>query len=292
VRKGKGHHAHHEEEHENHEAWVIPYADMITLLMGLFIVMWSIGNADLLKLQQISHSFASSLGMSSGNVGGSQSGGAGVLDGIERPSIELERILLETPMMTPERLEAAVDALEQAEQDAVAREVESQQLREVEKLISEHAAATGVAAVVGFRYEERGLVVSIVSDQVLFEPGSAVLRPEGRRVLDGLADALLGLPNQVAIEGHTDSVPISTARFPSNWELSTARATSVLQYFVQSYGFPPGRLTASGYAEQRPVADNGSASGRAQNRRVDIAVLSMGPSAASEPTSSQGGDQS
>jgi chemotaxis protein MotB len=284
VRKGKGHHAHHEEEHENHEAWVIPYADMITLLMGLFIVMWSIGNADLMKLQQISASFASSLGMSS-NLGGASVGGAGVLDGVERPSIEIERVLLETPM-TAERLEAAVDALEQAEEAAVARQVESQQLREVEQMISDHAVNTGVGAVIGFRYEERGLVVSIVSDQVLFEPGSAVLRPEGRHVLDGLADALLGIPNQVAIEGHTDSVPISTARFPSNWELSTARATSVLQYFVQSYGFPPQRLTASGYAEQRPVGDNASAVGRAQNRRVDIAVLSMGPS-----TASQGGEQ-
>ena len=289
MRKGRGHHVAHEEEHENHEAWVIPYADMITLLMGLFIVMWSIGNADLLKLQQISASFASSLGMGSGEV--SSAGGAGVLDGIERPSVELERVLLESPIMTPERLEQAVEALEEAELAEAARAAESEQLREVERVITDHATSTGVAEVVGFRYEERGLVVSIVSDEVLFEPGSAVLRAEGRRVLDGLADALLGLPNQVAIEGHTDSVPISTARYPSNWELSTARATSVLQYFVQSYGFPPDRLTASGYAEQRPLGDNATAAGRAKNRRVDIAVLSMGPTSGPRATPSHGGDQ-
>jgi chemotaxis protein MotB len=282
VRKGKGH-AHHDEEHENHEAWVIPYADMITLLMGLFIVMWSIGNADLAKLEAISASFASSLGMASGSTGGPQNGGVGVLDGIDSPALTLEQIILETPDLTPERLEEAVGALAREEQAAEARQIEYAQLQEVEEVITEHAGSTGVAAVIGFRYEERGLVVSIVSDEVLFEPGSAVLRAEGRRVLDGLADALLAIPNQVAIEGHTDSVPISNARFPSNWELSTARATSVLQYFVQSYGFPPNRLTASGYGEQRPLADNASPAGRSQNRRVDIAVLSMATTGGDQP---------
>lgn len=266
-----------EEEEANHEAWVIPYADMITLLMGLFIVMWSIGNADLAKLQAISASFASSLGQSSAAAGVDDAGGMGVFDGIEAPSLEIEKIILETPDLTPERIEEAVGALAREEQAAQARQVEHRQLQEVEKAISEHAGETGVEAVIGFRYEERGLVVSIVSDQVLFEPGSATLRPEGRRVLDGLAGALLALPNPVAIEGHTDSVPISNARFPSNWELSTARATSVLQYFVGHYDFPPTRLTASGYGEYRPVADNATPQGRGQNRRVDIAVLSMAP---------------
>lgn len=275
MRKGKGH-QHHEEEHENHEAWVIPYADMITLLMGLFIVMWSLGNADLQKLQAISSSFASSLGMSSG-VGGEQGGGSGVLDGIDRPSLEIERVLLEVPVLTAEQVDEAVGALRREEEAAEAKQAEQAQLGEVERVITDHATVTGVSDAIGFRYEERGLVVSIVTDQVLFEPGSATLRPEGRVVLDGLADALLDLPHHIAIEGHTDSVPISNARFPSNWELSTARATSVLQYFLGSYGFPPDRLTASGYAEQRPLGDNDTPDGRAQNRRVDIAVLAMSP---------------
>jgi chemotaxis protein MotB len=291
VRKGRSRRApRHEEEHENHEAWVIPYADMITLLMGLFIVMWSIGNADLRKLEDIRSSFAATLGIG-GDLGGANTGGPGVLDGIDQRPIELEQVTVDAPILSPERLEQAVEALEEAELAEAAREVEAEQLREIERVISEHADRTGLGDVVGFRYEERGLVVSIVSDQVLFEPGSAVLRPEGRRVLDGLADVLLAIPNHVAIEGHTDSVPISNARYPSNWELSTARSTSVLQYFIQSYGFPPERLTASGYAEQRPVADNSTPQGRAKNRRVDIAVLSMGPGALTQATSSHGGDQ-
>ncbi|MFP3907901.1 MAG: flagellar motor protein MotB [Acidimicrobiales bacterium] len=275
MRKGKGH-VEHEEEHENHEAWVIPYADMITLLMGLFIVMWSIGTADLAKLEDIRSGFASSLGMGV-SAAGPATGGDGVLDGIERPSLEIERLLAETQVMTPDRFGDAVDALEREEQQAEARAAESAQLAEVERAITEHARTSGVAEVIDFRHEDRGLVVSIVSDQVLFDPGSASLRSDGRDVLDGLAEALLGLPNHVAIEGHTDSVPIANAQFPSNWELSTARATSVLQYFLEAYAFPPDRLTASGYAEQRPLADNATAAGRSKNRRVDIAVLSMEP---------------
>lgn len=275
MRKGKGN-AHHEEEHENHEAWVIPYADMITLLMGLFIVMWSIGNADLAKLEAVQSSFSGALGMGSAG-GGPLDGGDGVLESAGRPSFDLQAAMLEYPLLTAERLGEAVQALDREEAEEVARELENEQLTEVERRITRHAEVTGVSDAVHIRREDRGLVVSIVSDQVLFVPGSADLRPEGREILDGLADALLELPNHVAIEGHTDDVPISTARFPSNWELSTARSTSVLQYFLQRYDFPPDRLTAAGYAEQRPVAANDSVAGRAQNRRVDIAVLAIGP---------------
>lgn len=277
----KKHAAHHEEEHENHEAWVIPYADMLTLLMGLFVVLWAISSADLNKLEALQTSFAGSLGMSPS--GESAAGGDGALDGTD--GVLDGGVVAPTPIvvagveLTQERVEEAVDALEREEDAAAAREIEDEQLSEVERAITEHAAATGVAGAVDFRREDRGLVVSIVSDQVLFEPGSADLRPEGRAVLDGLAEALVALPNPIAIEGHTDDVPISNARFPSNWELSTARATSVLQYLLGSYAFPPARLTASGYGEQHPVADNADPAGRSRNRRVDIAVLSMTPTA-------------
>jgi chemotaxis protein MotB len=280
VRKKHG--AHHEEEHENHEAWVIPYADMLTLLMGLFVVLWAISSADLNKLEALQTSFAGSLGMSPSGESAA-AGGDGALDGtdgvLDGGGPVPEPIVVAGEQITQERAEEAVDALEREEQAAEARAQEDEQLAEVERAITEHATATGVAGAVDFRREARGLVVSIVSDQVLFEPGSADLRPEGRSVLDGLAEALVALPNPIAIEGHTDDVPISNARFPSNWELSTARATSVLQYLLGGYGFPPQRLTASGYGEQHPVADNADPGGRARNRRVDIAVLSLTPTA-------------
>jgi chemotaxis protein MotB len=265
-RKGGG----HEEAHENHEAWVIPYADMLTLLMGLFLVMWSIGETNLAKMEAVQAGFAGALGIGVGSGSdGALDGGSGLLDGSFTP----EPMVVER-MLPPERLGEAAEALEAADLEVAAREAEGERLSEVERVIAEHANHAGVGESVSFRREDRGLVVSIVSDQVLFAPGSAVLRPGGRRVLDGLAPVLRELSNHVAIEGHTDSRPISTRRYPSNWELSTARATSVLRYFVDAHGFPPDRLTASGYAEQRPLGDNATAAGRATNRRVDIAVLS------------------
>lgn len=278
--------AHAEEEHENHEAWVIPYADMLTLLMGLFVVLWAISSADLTKLEALQTSFAGSLGMSTtgesaaGSGDGALDGTLGVLDGAAPGPIVIDGVEL-----SPDQIEEAVGALAREEQAEAARAEEDEQLAQVERAIAAHAEATGVAGAVDFRREDRGLVVSIVSDQVLFEPGSAELRPEGRAVLAGLADALVALPNPIAIEGHTDDVPISNARFPSNWELSTARATSVLQHLLASYSFPPARLTASGYGEQHPVADNADAAGRARNRRVDIAVLSMTPTPSSSNAS-------
>lgn len=260
----------HEEAHENHEAWVIPYADMLTLLMGLFLVMWSIGETNLAKLEAVQAGFAGALGIGIGSGSdGALDGGSGLLDGTFTP----EPMVVER-MLPPERIGEAAEALEAADLVEAAQAAEGERLSDVERIIAEHANSAGVGESVSFRREDRGLVVSIVSDQVLFAPGSAVLRPEGREVLDGLAPVLLDLPNHVAIEGHTDSRPISTSRFPSNWELSTARATSVLRYFVDAYGFPADRLTASGYAEQRPMGDNATADGRARNRRVDIAVLS------------------
>jgi chemotaxis protein MotB len=116
-------------------------------------------------------------------------------------------------------------------------------------------------------------VLQIVTDQVLFDLGKADLRPEGRAVLDGLASALKEVPNDIAVEGHTDNRPISGFPFPSNWELSTARATSVLRYLVDDKGLDRKRISAAGYGEERPVVPNDTPAHQAQNRRVEIVVL-------------------
>ena len=138
----------------------------------------------------------------------------------------------------------------------------------------QRARGDGVGEAITFRREERGLVVSIVTDDVLFAPGSAELQASGSKALDAVAAALLALENPIAIEGHTDDVPISTGRYPSNWELSTARAGAVLRYLVDHHGLPAQRMIAGGYAEQRPLAPNDSVDGRSRNRRVAVAVLS------------------
>lgn len=262
MSKKKHHHEEHE-EHVNHEAWVIPYADMLTLLMALFLVMWATGQTDLNKMKQVSAGFADSLNIV-GN--GSGVGGEGILDGV--PDTKKSDAVVN---IKPDVGAAAIAAIEaQHEQQAAAAD----QLDQVQKSITDTAAGNGTTGELAFKDEPRGLVVSIVSEGVLFDAGSAELRPEGRAVLDGLAGNLGSIPNKLAIEGHTDNQPISTARFPSNWDLSGARASSVLRYLTDVHHLPASRLSASGYGDTVPVASNDDDAGRAKNRRVDIAILS------------------
>ncbi len=270
MRKKRHHHEEHE-EHVNHEAWVIPYADMLTLLMAMFLVLWAIGQVDVSKAKAVSTGFADEFGLASS--AGKGAGGKGVLDGVEKPD--------EVNALSGSKKMDALPDVKISEmspkQVAEAREAEQKQLQEVKERIGETAEQAGLATSLKFRTEQRGLVVSIVAEGVLFTPGSAELQPAGRVILDTIADALSGLPNQLQVEGHTDNVPISTAQFPSNWELSTARASSVLRYLSDRHGVSQDRLSAAGYADRRPMASNETSGGRAQNRRVDIAVVALFP---------------
>lgn len=119
---------------------------------------------------------------------------------------------------------------------------------------------------------ERGLVIRVL-ESTLFELGSADIKPEARQTLDLIATQLVEVPNQIRIEGHTDNLPISTARFPSNWELSTARASSVVRYLITNHGLPPDQVSALGFGEYRPLVPNDTPQNRARNRRVDIVIL-------------------
>jgi chemotaxis protein MotB len=265
VSKKKQHHEEHE-EHVNHEAWVIPYADMLTLLMALFLVMWATSQTDVSKLKQMSAGFADSLGI----VGNGQGvGGKGILEGVEKTDPAEASVDLK-----PKVGAAALDALEN-QQEQQQQQIDNQkQLEDVQKDITDAAAQSGTAGELAFKDEGRGLVVSIVSEGVLFDAGSAELRPEGRTVLDGLAGTLQTIPNKLSIEGHTDNRPIATDRFPSNWDLSSARASTVLRYLIDVHHIPAERLSAGGYGDTNPVASNSDEAGRAKNRRVDIAILS------------------
>jgi chemotaxis protein MotB len=281
---GKGHHHHEEhEEHVNHEAWVIPYADMLTLLMGLFLVLWALSNQDLAKMREFSQSFGQTVGMSAGVASGD-----GVLEGASSPTTTL-LAPLEPPPLSPQQVQQATAALEREAATAAAVQGEVARMDAAEATIAAAAASSGVGDALTFRREERGLIVSIVSDDVLFDPGSASLRSDGLAVLDAVAGGLAALPNLVAIEGHTDSVPISNAAFPSNWELSTDRASVVLRYLVARWSLPPARMVAGGYADQRPVGANETPEGRARNRRVDIAVLATTGPQATDPVPVPGG---
>jgi chemotaxis protein MotB len=126
-------------------------------------------------------------------------------------------------------------------------------LRKARAQIAAALARQGLSNAATFRFDERGLVVTIATDKVLFDSGSASLTPEGKRILDAVAPTLADLPNRLSIDGHTNWLPISTPQFPSNWELSGDRASGVLRYLIAEHGIPGTRMTATGFADTRPL---------------------------------------
>lgn len=263
---------HAEEEHENSERWLLTYADMITLLMVLFIVLFAIGQIDSKKFDKLHDGLAKSFGQST-----ILDGGAGLLSAsaVQAPAPDNASSGTEALQRQRESLLAsqkAADAAAKAKSDA-SRQVADAMSR-IKADITAALAKAGLTGAVQFQeIDQRGLVVNIVTDRVLFDPGQATLRPQGTKVLDVIAPALKNLPNGLIIEGHTDNQPISDSRFPSNWELSTQRATTVLRHLLGD-GIDASKVAAAGYADQRPLLAGDSAVSRARNRRVAIVVLS------------------
>jgi chemotaxis protein MotB len=253
------------EEHVNHERWLITYADMITLLMVLFIVLYSISQVDLAKFRRLKEGVAGGFGGTA--AAGALSGGAGPLPG---GAGVFDAGLHGTQAVTS--AQAAQAALADAEARAAGARQQRAVLQGAQQEIQRSLARDGLGDTVKFRLEARGLVVTIVSDKVLFDPGQADLKPEGQDIVDKLAAVIGRLPNMLAVEGHTDNTPVS-GRYPSNWELSTARATTVLRELIDRHGISPNRLQAAGYADGRPVAGNDTPEGRSANRRVELVVL-------------------
>ncbi len=276
---------HEEEEHENAERWLLSYADMITLLMALFIVLFAISQVDQKKLLQLSAGLEQYFGEPA-----AVTSSTGILDGSPQAAPDGQVSAVNPPDPTPvlapsPGATASPTALPDVTSRArTAAERQRQDMLALKHRIASALAARGLRGAVQFEVRDNGLVVNIVTDRVLFGVGDATLRPEGKRVLATIAPTMRRLPNGLIIEGHTDNVPI-TGRFASNWELSTARATTVLHYLL-GRGVPGSRLSAAGYADQRPLASNATAAGRARNRRVAIVVL---PSGTTTTTSSAGG---
>jgi chemotaxis protein MotB len=165
------------------------------------------------------------------------------------------------------------DLLKQHTSIEARRSAEKQSLTGVEKKIEERAKSMGFSSKLSLRLEERGLVVTVVTDKVLFDSGSAALKADGEGLLSVVADALKSVDNPILIEGHTDSDPIANSVYPSNWELSSGRAGSVARFF-EAQGVDRARLRAEGLADLYPVASNDTADGKAHNRRVEIVVQS------------------
>ena len=276
----------HEEEHENHERWAVSYGDMMTVLVALFIVLFAISQVDQQKFVQLRNSLATSFGQQAVFP---VDGGTGLLtsEGTESNPVGLDvgavaavqgdvasiPNLADTTTDNAKAAVAEAEAAEQAENEEAARE-EAARLQQIQAEIQGALAAEGLSDRAQFQITERGLVVGLVADEVFFASASAVIEPTGRTVLDGIAPVLRDLPEDIAVEGHTNDLPISTAVYPSNWELSAGRASSVVRYLVDVDGIAAIRLSAVGYGETRPRYAAGDARAIEGNRRVDLVIES------------------
>jgi chemotaxis protein MotB len=263
------------EEHVNHEAWVIPYADLLTLLMAMFIALFAISTVDSSKFKALAVGFNEALG--GGKLDSSVFAGSKPKDDSPIPGNgdgngpgQGGSLVASNNILTASQLAQLLNAT-QSLQSAKAQQADT--LRSVQQKIEERARAGGFADKIRTDLEARGLVVTVVTDKVLFDSGSSELRTDGRPLLGLVADVLKGVPNPILVDGYTDNVPIATEQFPSNVSLSSARSARVAEYFM-SIGLQEDRLFPEGLGARNPVASNATAAGRARNRRVEIVVQS------------------
>jgi chemotaxis protein MotB len=275
----------HDEEHENHERWLVTYADMVTLLMVLFIVLFAMSSLDSKKFAELASGLASSFGVNNISFTGKVSPmdaqvthAALPIDPGVQPN--LSRPVSQTPVKEASAEAAAVATADRARasNDADVARNEVRNLRDVQREIEEALRRKHLEDTVRFHFDERGLVVTVVTSAVVFDGDKAELLTVGRRIMDAISPALRKLPNGLQIDGHTNQLPVPTVNYPSAWELSTARASAVARYLT-GHGIVPTRLTASGYADTRPLVDPRDPRSVTMNRRVDIVVMSTLPPA-------------
>lgn len=229
------------EEHMNHERWLLSYSDFMTLLMILFVVLFAMSNVDKAKFKQLSDSLRVSMG-----------GGKSIVakeDGVP--------ITVDTKPI---------------ENDLTAKD-EQAKMEDLKRQVDKYLEKNGMKADVSTQVDERGLVVSL-NDTLFFDTGRAEVKAESQKKLIEIGKILNQLNNYMRVEGHTDNVPIKNDQFSSNWQLSCARASNVTELLINSANIPPQKLSAVGYGEYRPIADNSTEDGKARNRRVNIIIVS------------------
>jgi len=224
--------------------WMTTYGDMVTLLMAFFVMLFAFSNIDAQKFEQVMQSFQGSAGILSGGVT------------LNQNDLIFEALPESNITETVQTVEENLEVLKETIQEYI-------ELKELESEVS-------------VEFDTRGLIIRF-KDNALFDSGSANLKSSSEEILRFIGELLKNeefMDRSVRVEGHTDNIPISTARFPSNWELSTTRSTNVIKFFINQAKITPERLSASGYGEYYPIADNTTSEGRAKNRRVDIVILS------------------
>jgi chemotaxis protein MotB len=245
----------YEEEHENHERWLVSYADFITLLFAFFVVMYAISSVNEGKYRVLSNSLGTAFRRASPII-------------LESSSKGPENPVLSSQIIIPRQHQTEVLRREKEYMTGIARDI----LKVLAPLVKEGK--------VRVTQTSRGVSVEI-NASVLFAPGDAKLTAESGLALKAVAVLLKDDLHAIQVEGHTDNIPISTAIFPSNWELSAVRASSVIRLFIES-GIAEKRLTSIGHGPNQPVGSNETAEGRSRNRRVAVTILSVLPEAVTE----------
>jgi chemotaxis protein MotB len=273
TNKRRKHVEEHDGEHESSERWLVTYADMLTLLMVLFIVLFAISSVDQKKFLELRNGLADSFGAKS-QVAVANPGGKAILSdtpgtpdpfspGAITPNVTGATTVAQgknsdTPAQAKANaaLTKQFNALSKAKQDMIRR-----------------LQRAGLAGQASFHFDGRGLVVRVLADDIVFQADRANLLPSGQTVLRALAPAMRNLPNDVAVEGHTDLLPVKPRYFANSWSLSAERAISVVTYLTDGLGLPKSRFSATGYGEEKPLVQGTSQAANQANRRVEIVIL-------------------
>jgi chemotaxis protein MotB len=258
-RRRRGGHG-HDGEHENDERWLLTYSDMITLLMALFMVLFSISSVNTSKFESLQRAMQDAF---SGKIlsGGKAIQQTGSQTDAPRPAA--------TPPIPA--IQAITQQLDASKQSTAAKR-EDEQFKLLKQQIDAYARAHGLSDTLQTTVARRGLVIRVLSDKVLYDSGSATLNPAATPLLDRISQLLrTEFDHPIVVEGHTDDQAIASAQFPTNWELSTARATAVVRFLIRDH-VAPGRLAASGYGAMHPITTNATPVGRSHNRRVEIVL--------------------
>lgn len=254
---------HRHEEHEEHvdESWLLPYADLLTLMLALFIVLYSMNSVDVKKFEDMSQAFSIAL-----------SNGSGVLENTsvvktgEDHEKKLEDIGSQGDKKEREEKKAA-------EARAAIEEQEHKKLDDLKKKVDAYIEKNGLTSELETKLNLSQLMITI-SDNALFAPAQATVKPESKALAIAISKMLQQYPEyEVIVSGHTDTTPISNASFKSNWDLSSMRAIRFMDILLENKKLNPERFSAIGYGEYRPVAENKTAQGKAKNRRVEVNII-------------------
>ena len=246
------------EKPANHERWLVSYGDFITLLFAVFVTLYAMSQVDKKRVEEVAASYRQAFGVTTGTPQGKME----VIPKTEP---------LPLPMIRPQSQNPPREKTDKRQTQVLAGRTEFRAiLLTLEKYLIEQKAEDKVSVAI----TRRGLVISL-KEAGCFDSGSAAIKPDAAELLNHLAEVLLPYSNPISFEGHTDNVPIRSPNFPTNWELSSARAISLGRYFIDQQGVSPERISVTGYGEHRPVADNTTEEGRRQNRRVDLVLLAV-----------------